>query len=105
MLDALATYTGDLWLKRSAEQIAHDLRLQMYAHLQRLSLAYHDRRQKGDLVTRLTGDANSVGTLFSENLGTIAQAILTLIGMLVVTVLIDPLIGLAMAAVARYSAR
>ena len=80
MLDALATYTGDLWLKRSAEQIAHDLRLQMYAHLQRLSLAYHDRRQKGDLVTRLTGDANSVGTLFSENLGTIAQAILTLIG-------------------------
>jgi ATP-binding cassette, subfamily B, bacterial len=100
LLDALATYTGDLWLKRSAEQIAHDLRLQMYAHLQRLSLAYHDRRQKGDLVTRLTGDANSVGTLFSENLGTIAQAILTLVGMLVVTLLIDPLIGLAMAAVA-----
>jgi ATP-binding cassette, subfamily B, bacterial len=100
LLDALATYTGDLWLKRSAEQIAHDLRLQMYGHLQRLSLAYHDRRQKGDLVTRLTGDANAVGTLFSENLGTIAQAILTLVGMLVVTVLIDPLIGLAMFAVA-----
>jgi ATP-binding cassette subfamily B protein len=100
LLDALATYTGDLWLKRSAEQIAHDLRLQMYSHLQRLSLAYHDRRQKGDLVTRLTGDANSVGTLFSENLGTIAQAILTLIGMLIVTLLIDPLIGVAMFAVA-----
>ena len=100
LLDALATYTGDLWLKRSAEQIAHDLRLQMYGHLQRLSLAYHDRRQKGDLVTRLTGDANAVGTLFSENLGTIAQAVLTLVGMLVVTLLIDPLLGLAMFAVA-----
>src|SRR4051812_7882215 len=100
LLDALATYTGDLWLKRSGESIAHELRLQMYDHLQRLSLAYHDRRQKGDLVTRLTGDANSVGTLFSENLGTIAQAILTLVGMLVVTLLIDPLIGLAMVAVA-----
>ena len=74
LLDALATYTGDLWLKRAGESIAHELRLQMYSHLQRLSLAYHDRRQKGDLVTRLTGDANSVGTLFSENLGTIAQA-------------------------------
>ena len=82
LLDALATYTGDLWLKRAGESIAHELRLQMYTHLQRLSLAYHDRRQKGDLVTRLTGDANSVGTLFSENLGTIAQAILTLIGMM-----------------------
>src|SRR3954451_25035593 len=100
LLDALATYPGDLWLKRSGESISHELRLQMYAHLQRLSPAYHDRRQKGDLVTRLTGDANSVGTLFSENLGTIAQAILTLIGMMVVSLLIDPLIGVAMIAVA-----
>jgi ATP-binding cassette, subfamily B, bacterial len=72
----------------------------MYNHLQRLSLAYHDRRQKGDLVTRLTGDVNSVGTLFSENLGTMAQAVLTLVGMIVVSLLIDPLIGVAMIAVA-----
>jgi ATP-binding cassette subfamily B protein len=100
LLDALATYTGDLWLKRAGESIAHELRLQMYDHLQRLSLAYHDRRQKGDLVTRLTGDANSVGTLFSDNLGTMAQALLTLVGMIVVTLLIDPLIGVAMIAVA-----
>jgi ABC-type multidrug transport system fused ATPase/permease subunit len=100
LLDALATYTGDLWLKRSGERIAHELRLQMYAHLQRLSLAYHDRRQKGDLVTRLTGDANAVGTLFSDNVGAMGQAVLTLIGMLAVSVLIDPLIGVAMAAVA-----
>src|SRR3954469_767100 len=100
LLDALATYTGDLWLKRAGESISHELRLQMYSHLQRLSLAYHDRRQKGDLVTRLTGDANSVGTLFSENLGTIAQAILTLIGVMIVSLLSDPLIGVAMIAVA-----
>src|SRR4051794_16505156 len=46
LLDALATYTGDLWLKRAGESISHELRLQMYDHLQRLSLAYHDRRQK-----------------------------------------------------------
>src|SRR3954466_11741119 len=100
MLDAAATYTGDLWLKRSGERIAHELRLQMYGHLQRLSLAYHDRRQKGDLVTRLTEDANSVGTLFSDNLGAIAQAILTLVGMIVVSIAIDPALGLAMVAVA-----
>src|SRR3954465_11412686 len=53
MLDAAATYTGDLWLKRSGERIAHELRLQMYGHLQRLSLAYHDRPQKRHLWTRL----------------------------------------------------
>jgi ATP-binding cassette, subfamily B, bacterial len=100
VLDSLASYTGDLWLKRSGERIAHELRLQMYTHLQRLSLAYHDRRQKGDLVTRLTGDANAVGTLFSDNVGAMLQAVLTLVGMLAVSLLIDPLLGLAMFAVA-----
>jgi ABC-type multidrug transport system fused ATPase/permease subunit len=100
LLDALAAYTGDLWLKRSGERIAHDLRLAMYTHLQRLTLAYHDRRQKGDLVTRLTGDANGVGTLFSDNLGAIGQAVLTLVGMIVVSIVIDPLLGVAMFAVA-----
>src|ERR687886_1537436 len=100
LLDAAATYTGDLWLKRSGERIAHELRLQMYGHLQRLSLAYHDRRQKGDLVTRLTEDANTVGTLFSDNLGAIAQAILTLVGMIVVSIAVDATLGLAMVAVA-----
>src|SRR5919202_4464524 len=100
LLDALATYTGELWLSRSGERITHELRLAMYAHLQRLSLAYHDRRQKGDLVTRLTGDANAVGTLFSDTIGTMAQAVLTLAGMLVVSVIIDPVLGVAMFAVA-----
>ena len=73
----------------------------MYEHLQRLSLAFHDRRQKGDLVARLTEDANAVGALFSEIIGTMAQEVLVLIGMAVVSVLIDPLLGLAMFAIAR----
>ena len=65
LLSALGTYTGELWLKRSGEQISHELRVATYAHLQRLSLAFHDRRAKGDLVTHLTDDANRVGEAFS----------------------------------------
>jgi ATP-binding cassette subfamily B protein/subfamily B ATP-binding cassette protein MsbA len=98
--DALATYSSELLLKRSGERITHDLRVAMYGHLQRLSLAFHDRRQKGDLVTRLTEDANEVGTLFSESIGTMAQAVLTLIGMAAVTVLVDPVLGVVMFVIA-----
>jgi ATP-binding cassette, subfamily B, bacterial len=100
LLNALATYTGELWLKRAGERVSHELRVAMYGHLQRLSLAFHDRRQKGDLVTRLTEDANSVGLLFSDVVGTMAQAVLVLVGMAIVTLLIDPLLGLAMFGVA-----
>src|SRR6478672_3743970 len=89
-VSAAGTYIADIGLSRAGERIAHDLRVATYAHLQRLSLAFHDRRQKGDLVTRLTEDANQVGELFSESIGTMAQAVLILAGMAAVTVILDP---------------
>ena len=38
----------------------------VYDHLQRLSLGFHQRSQKGDLLTRVTGDVNAMGDLFSQ---------------------------------------
>jgi ATP-binding cassette, subfamily B, bacterial len=98
-VSAAGTYVADIGLGRAGERIAHDLRVATYAHLQRLSLAFHDRRQKGDLVTRLTEDANQVGELFSESIGTMAQAVLILAGMAAVTVILDPALAAAMFAV------
>ena len=53
-----------------------------------------DRRQKGDLVTRVTGDVDAVGTLFSQQLGEVAQSALLAFGMVVVVMWIDPVLGL-----------
>ncbi len=72
--EALAQYLSDFWLQSAGERITHELRVAAYDHLQRLSLGYHQRRQKGDLVTRVTGDATAVGELFSESLGAVVQA-------------------------------
>ena len=58
---------------QAGERITHTLRIAVYEHLQRLSLGYHQRTQKGDLVARVTEDVTSVGDLFAESLGTIAQ--------------------------------
>jgi ATP-binding cassette, subfamily B, bacterial len=92
--DAVAQYCADLWLQSAGERITHELRVAVYAHLQRLSLGFHQRRQKGDLVNRLTGDVTAVGTLFSDQLGSIAQQGLLLLGMLVVVFVLDPVLGL-----------
>jgi len=59
IVEAVAQYASDMWLQTAGERIAHDLRLRVYDHLQRLSLGFHQRRQKGDLVTRVTGDVNA----------------------------------------------
>lgn len=91
-VDALSSYYSEYWLNRAGEQIVHALRVATYAQLQRLSLAFHSRRQKGDLVTRVTGDVNAVGYLFAETLGTLASAVLMLAGMFVVCLVLDPLL-------------
>ncbi|HEY1370735.1 MAG TPA: ABC transporter ATP-binding protein [Gaiellaceae bacterium] len=99
LASALADYSSAFWLNRAGERIVHDLRIAAYAHLQRLSLAFHERRPTGELVTRVTGDVNAVGSLFSDSLGAIASSLFVLVGMAVVSFWLDPWLGLAAFAV------
>ena len=45
-------------------------------------------------LTRITGDVNSVGTLFSDSLGAMTQDALILVGMVAVVFALDPVLGL-----------
>jgi ABC-type multidrug transport system fused ATPase/permease subunit len=78
LAEAGATYLSNLWLQTAGERISHELRVRVYDHLQAQSLAFHQRSQKGDLLTRVTGDVNAMGDLFAQSLGAIAQAALLL---------------------------
>ena len=94
LAEAFAQYATDLWLQSAGERIAHDLRVRVYEHLQRLSLGFHQQRQKGDLLTRVTGDVNAMGDLFSQSLGEMVQAALLAIGMTIVLLVLDPVLAL-----------
>ncbi|MEA2133280.1 MAG: ATP-binding cassette, subfamily bacterial [Solirubrobacteraceae bacterium] len=100
VVEAVAQYASDLWLQAAGERISHDLRVRVYEHLQRLSLGFHQGRQKGDLVTRVTGDVNAMGELFSQSLGEMVQAALMSAGMTVVLLVIDPVLALVALATA-----
>jgi ATP-binding cassette subfamily B protein/subfamily B ATP-binding cassette protein MsbA len=74
--ESAATYFSGLWMQSAGERITHELRVAVYDHLQRLSLAFHQRTQKGDLLTRVTEDVNDMGELFSDTLGEMLQSAL-----------------------------
>jgi ATP-binding cassette, subfamily B, bacterial len=92
--EGVARYLSDLWLQTAGERITHELRVAAYDHLQRLSLRYHEHRPKGDLVARVTGDVDAMGTLFSQSLGEVVQSGLLALGMAAVALWIDPVLGL-----------
>jgi ABC-type multidrug transport system fused ATPase/permease subunit len=103
-VSALAENASILWLQRAGERISHEMRVNVYDRLQRLSLRFHEQRQKGDLVTRVTGDANAIGDMFATSLGNVVQASVLLLGMLIVTFVLDPLLALAWLAVVPFLA-
>jgi ATP-binding cassette subfamily B protein len=65
-----------------------DLRSDLFEHAQRLSLAFHDERQTGELMGRINYAASSLGLIVMA-IPPVAQALLTLTGMAVVAALID----------------
>jgi len=60
LLRGVAQY-GQTYLGEYISQVvAYDLRNAIYDHLQRLSYAYHDRQQTGQLMSRATADVEAV---------------------------------------------
>jgi ABC-type multidrug transport system fused ATPase/permease subunit len=65
-----------------------DLRSDLFAHVQRLSLTFHDRRKAGALMSQINLQAASVGNVVMV-IPPLLEAGLTLVGMFVISMLID----------------
>ena len=83
-LDAISTYSEKYITTSVGQWVAHDLRRTLYAHVQRLSLAYHDQKQTGDLISRVTSDIDSVQSFIVSGLLSVVVDVFTLFGMLAV---------------------
>src|SRR5437588_5732784 len=80
ILSALLAYL-DLYLAAFiAQNLTARLRNQLFEHLQRLSLDWHGKQKKGDLVQRVTGDIADIEKLVTDGLVDLLAGVLTLIG-------------------------
>jgi ATP-binding cassette subfamily B protein len=82
----------------AGQRMVNDLRSDLYAHLHRLSLAFHSRARVGDLLYRVTADTLAVQTLTMNCLFPALTALMLLLGMGTVMLLLDP--GLTLLALA-----
>ncbi|MFA5859309.1 MAG: ABC transporter ATP-binding protein [Elusimicrobiota bacterium] len=61
-------------------KVVYDVRTQLYARLQELSLSFYDKKQTGSLMARVNQDTNEVGQLLVDWLPITTESILTIIG-------------------------
>jgi ATP-binding cassette, subfamily B, bacterial len=78
---AICSYAEKYLTTSVGQWVMHDLRLSLYAHVQRLSLSYHDRKQTGDLISRVTTDIDAVQSFVASGVLSAFIDVLTLAGM------------------------
>jgi ATP-binding cassette subfamily B protein len=83
----------------SGQTVGRSLRQDVFAHLQRMGLAYYDRTPVGTLVTRVTSDIEAVEEFFSSGVAAVFYDLLKLLLILVWLAWIDRMLALAVLAV------
>ena len=80
--DGLLTYLQVYLLQYLGQKVMLDLRMDLFAHLQRLNASFFDRTPTGGLVTRLTADVEVLGEMFAAGIITVVGDILMLAGII-----------------------
>src|SRR5207244_7035297 len=66
LLKGLFSYAQLHITSRVGYQMVYSLRRQLFVHLQRLSLSFHNRARSGDLLIKVTDDTNTLKDVFVE---------------------------------------
>ena len=85
---------GTIFSSTVATQIEADHRGSVYAHIQRLPLAFFDRSRQGDLMALLTWQVSNLSSFVSGTLTGVPAALMTAIGACAILLTIDPFIAL-----------
>ena len=79
------------WVGQRALQ---DLRIQLFAHLQTLSVGFYSRRRAGAIISRLTNDVQALDQLVSDGVVTLFGSTLTLLGTAAILIWLDAQLAL-----------
>jgi ABC-type multidrug transport system fused ATPase/permease subunit len=81
-IGAAANYVDSYYTESIGQWVANDLRLKVYAHLERVSLSYYDQHETGQLLSTLTDDIGTIQSFASSSTLGILVDLMTIIGMI-----------------------
>lgn len=84
LLSGILSYFQGLWVEKGSQNVAYDLRNELYTKLSTLSFAYHDRTEAGQLLARAMQDVDRIRFLD----GRATMRLLESIVMFIVTVIV-----------------
>jgi ATP-binding cassette, subfamily B, bacterial len=78
------------WISNQVGQrVMHDLRAAVYAHLQRMSLAFFTRTRTGEVQSRIANDIGGIDSVVTSTATSIVQNVTTVCATIVAMILLD----------------
>lgn len=79
---------------RIGQAVLFDLRNRVFAHVQRLSVTFHESYTSGRVISRLTSDLDALSDLLEASLDGVFASLISLIGILAILLVLDLRLGL-----------
>ncbi|MDM0103596.1 ABC transporter ATP-binding protein [Variovorax sp. J22R24] len=89
VIGGIATYIDNYYTASIGQWVANDLRIRIYEHLHRLSLAFYDGAKTGTLMSTITSDVATVQNFASSSTLGIIVDVVTIVFMLGLMVWLD----------------
>jgi ATP-binding cassette subfamily B multidrug efflux pump len=86
---------ADFIMARISQRALQQVRQELFAHLQSLSLRFYDRNPAGELMSRLTNDIDAINQAISQNVTSLLAGVLSLVGILIAMFVLNHWLALA----------
>ncbi|MED1599860.1 ABC transporter ATP-binding protein [Alkalihalophilus marmarensis] len=88
---SVSIWLQNYWMVEVAQKSVYEIRMHLFTHLQKLPIPFFDKRQHGELMSRVTNDMENVSSTLNSSVIQILSSVLTFIGILGVMIYLSPL--------------
>ncbi|WP_121604893.1 ABC transporter ATP-binding protein [Virgibacillus sp. Bac332] len=92
LFHSLAIFLQNFWMIGVAQNTVYALRSDLFHQFHHLPIAYFDKRQHGELMSRITNDIDNVNNTLNQSVIQIFSSVLTLIGTIGVMLYLSPIL-------------
>lgn len=87
-------YTAAFFMVGLSQRTVYKLRSRLFSHMQKLPVSFYDKRQHGELMSRMTNDIETISQTLNTSFIQFTTSIVTLIGTISVMLYLSPLLTL-----------
>ncbi|WP_232779879.1 ABC transporter ATP-binding protein [Macrococcoides caseolyticum] len=91
---SLFSYVAAIIMVTIAQETVYKLRMLLFSRLQRLPIPFFDKRQHGELMSRMTNDIDTISQVLNSSFIQFTSSVITIIGTIIVMLLLSPLLTL-----------